>query len=645
MDSAIRLFKSVLVSKVGKKAASKELLQETVKHGFIFAPEVIHNYSERDLFDFIKIIEKEFGLTGEQLNASFHKSWRKVRDASIEQLVVEQLFHYFTTYGAESLGIYDKDLVYVPTEKLSIPKIKLDKIPLVVIKGITRSDLKERLFSLLSSGVALKEDTKRDVIDVATFLGINESEVTNIANKEVKCALYDYLNILPEEPVEFLRFAIYKAINKTLLIKDRLTIQEIKTKDNLAVLGLFEKYSSKYGLEKLSEIFYRFKPIFLAFRKNKKMKIITNKIRKLAYKYHKPMKEDYLNSVTANISYISGKQLKSELDKVNTFRKIRLAYALKFRTANPDSILYRIRNGKSWATNFQAYTSSKFPARWQEILDIVYKSIVDDIKPNVKGKKIYIPSNITYALPATEKQFTGDLPSGTCVSVPKDIIFGVHWENVEDNRIDLDLSLIDQKGDKLGWDSGYRNNIRSILFSGDITDAPKPNGASELFYVGKALKVSAIMFVNYYNCDEDVEVPFKIVVASKPVSVFDRNYMVDPNSVIAISKSKIKERQKVLGLLVADSNGCKLYFTETQLGCSITSYDSDYSNNARKYLVDYYSNSISLNDVLKDAGAKVTDKPVWGDKGKEQYICDIDLRPEKISKDTILSLLTKVEEK
>jgi hypothetical protein len=40
-------------------------------------------------------------------------------------------------------------------------------------------------------------------------------------------------------------------------------------------------------------------------------------------------------------------------------------------------------------------------------LDIVLASAADDIRKNVNGKTFYIPANVHYPLPATEKQFIG----------------------------------------------------------------------------------------------------------------------------------------------------------------------------------------------------------------------------------------------
>jgi len=638
MESVVRLFRALPIDarvSVSRKA-TKSLLKETIGKGFIFSPEVISHYSEHTLLSLIPTISKEIGLSANKMNAAFHKSWKKVATADIEELIMEQICHYITTYGYESLGIYDESTVYIPLEKLDIPKLDTDKMFLVVIKGYTKEELKGKLITLLGSGIALKEDTKKDVIDVATYVGITEKEVSEIKNKEVRAALYDYLGMVPENPIEFLRFMIYKSTNKTLLIKNDALIKEIKSKDNLGSLGLLERYGSKHGFEKLAEIFYRFRPLWLAFRTSKKLKIIINRIRKLAIKYHKPMPEDYLNTITSRIKDLTIKEstLKEKLGKVNIFRKIRLAYALKFRTGKAESILYRIRNGKSYAKgfSFNQQVSAKM------VLDIVKESIINDIKPAVEGKKIYIPSHIIYALPATEKQFTGDFPSGTCISIPKDMVFGIHWENVEENRIDLDLSLITVEGNKIGWDGWYRNAEKTILFSGDVTDAPKDKGgASELFYVKRQVDTNAILMVNYFNFDETIEVPFKILVAKELVKDFDRNYMVNPNNVVGVTKTNIKEgRQKVLGIISVTKDVCKFYFAETYLGDSITSYGNDYSNHARQYLLDFYSNMISLNEVLEEAGANLV---------TNAEKCDIDLSPEKLEKDTIIQLLVEGKRK
>jgi hypothetical protein len=630
------LFRGVLIAEKGKKKTPKALLEKTVKLGFIFSPEVIANYSVAELEKIADSIKSEVGISAEEINSSFHKSWKKIKEASIEQLVMEQIVHYITTYGFEQLGIYDEKTVFIPDEALKIPKVKLDKIKLTVIKGYTKEEIKEKVLNILKSGIALSEDSKRDILDISTsIIQLEEKEINDIKNKEVRIAFFDYFGIVPAHPIEFLRYIIYKSTNKTLLIKNKALIAEIKSKDNLAVLGLFNKYAKKHGLEKLAEIFLRFKPLFLAFRTNKGLKTVINKIRKLAEKYHKPMPEDFLNNVTAYVkkNKIDENQLKAELSRVNIFRKIRLAYALKFRTKDDlDSIMYKIRNGKSYATEFDF--GNKQLA--EKIFNIVVDSIAADIRVKVDGKKIFMPKNIEYALPATEKQFIDNFPAGTFVTVPKDLVIGVYWENVNvsnsripcNHRIDLDLSLVGLV--KFGWDSYYRNSGTStkVLFSGDMTDAQ--NGASELFYIKKQETNKYSLMLNYFNFDEHVEVPFKLIIASEKVANLPKNYMVDPNNIIAAIKLKISERQKILGLLITEPTENKFFLMKTEIGNTITSRNNTYTEQARKYMINFYSNSITLREVLEKAGAKIVDK---AEK------CDINLSPETLEKDSILNLL------
>ena len=653
MKATIRLFKAVPVE-TKKKKVDKEILKKTIKKGFILSPEVIYNYPDCD--GLIKLIEKHVGITAEKLNSSFHKSWAKIKESDMEQLVVEQLAHYLTTYGKEQpeeyleekgkqwnvdnlggkiigLGDFKSDkvgtnYVYIPKEKLEIPEIDIDGIKLIVIKGYTKKELKVKLLNLLETGIALSKDTIDDVIEIATFVEVNEEDIANIRNKEVKTALYDYLNLFPKNPVEFLRYIVFKATSKTLLIKNSDLINEIKDKKNLNIIKIFDEYKKKYGLEKLAETFYRFKPIWLAFKTNKKLKPTIHKIRKLAVKNHKPLPEDFLNMVTAKLKKngkINKAILEDELNKVNIFRKIRLAYALKFRTKDVNSILYRIRSGKSYATSFNFEKKNGVKVA----LNIVIDSIVKDVSKNVKGKKIYIPEYINYSLPSTEKQFTGNFPSGTYVSVPKDMIVGINWKNVKSHRIDLDLSVI-SADEKIGWDAGYRTNSGDILFSGDMTDAMGKNGSTELFYIKKQIKKSLILLVNYYNFDEEVEVPFKIIVAKEKANNFGQNYMVDPNNLISIAESKMDQKQKILGLLVTTLNGSRFYFVETYIGKSITSSNSDFVEHSRKYLFDFYENTINLKDILDKAGAKIV---------KDKTKADIDLSPEGLEKDSILNLI------
>jgi len=188
MKSIIRLFRALPVDAHGGEEINTELLKRTINNGYILSPEVVSGYPDIDRL--LQLIDDEVGLSGEQVNASFHKSWRKVQNASTTQLVMEQILHYITTYGFEQLGIYDESSVYIPNEALEIPDLDIDGLNFIVIKGYTKAELKEKLLVLLNTGIALKEQTMEDIVDVAMFVEITEDEVNADKNRETKIMLW-----------------------------------------------------------------------------------------------------------------------------------------------------------------------------------------------------------------------------------------------------------------------------------------------------------------------------------------------------------------------------------------------------------------------------------------------------------------------
>lgn len=604
MISSLRLFGVLPIKNSGLPKKSDRLLSKTINKGFIFSDEVIANYSE----DHLLKMASEISPDSFELNNAFHKSWEKVRSSDLETLYKEQIFHYLTTYGDLGGG----DVIYIPNERLDVPKIDIDKISLRIIKGISKDELKLKVKKMLS-GIALNKDTIKDIVDIILYLGFSDEEILEIKNNEVRCLMYEYMNIIPKDEVEFLRYIIFKSTGETQIIKSDDLIDKIKASDNI----LASRLISQYDLNKLSKIFYRFKPLFLAFRTNSTLKRHINKIRRLAVKNHEPLKKSYLDKVTENISLgkLDIDKLKKTLKRASVFRKIKLAYALNFRKNNPKSVLYKIRNGKSYCKDMGWHGDVSLA------LEKVLESIYNDM--NVSGKRIFIPENVCYALPSSEKQFTGNFPSGSYISVKDSMVFGINWKNIDNTSVDLDLSLINSDGDKIGWDGSHRNE--DVLFSGDMTDAS--NGAAELFNI-KNGSHSGILYCNFYNyARHEKDCKFDIIVAKDEPENLTKNYVVDPNKIIAKANSSIGKHQKILGLLISNNGNIRFYFAESSFTRSITS-SSEFSSNLRSYFMDYYSNSIRLNELLVSAGAIISNKDD----------CDIDLSPECVSRDTILNL-------
>jgi len=360
----------------------------------------------------------------------------------------------------------------------------------------------------------------------------------------------------------------------------------------------------------------------------------VNKIRRVAVKAHKPMKEDYLNSLTAHIERgdePDEKFLKEKLSEVNIFRKIRLASAIKYRSISPESIVYMVRNGKAYATAFEggkreaARKTLGIESPYERYLDIVKDAIVADL--NLEEVKVHMPEDVFYAVPTTEKQFVGNIPYGSYVSVSDKATVGIYWEDLEGHRVDLDLALISASG-KFGWDASYRSGGRGVMFSGDLTSAPK--GAAEHFYVEGTEPAEYLMTVNYFNYSEKHPVPTKIIVAQK-TQALEENHMVHPDDLRFVLPIDITDKQHVLGLLSVREDEVRFYFTGASMGASRSSRNNEFVQHARRYLVDFYQNGLDLRELLAKAGVVFVDREE----------AEVDLSLEVLEKDSILGLLTR----
>jgi hypothetical protein len=130
---------------------------------------------------------------------------------------------------------------------------------------------------MLYSGIALSQQTIENLLTVLE----SDFEIDHIKNKEALCMISVKNNIYPQNSEDIVRVLVYKATGKTLLIKDRETIKQISNATNTVIpIELAAK---------LSEVFYRFKDIFVSFKNNPLNKRTVNKIRKLAKKNHIPL--------------------------------------------------------------------------------------------------------------------------------------------------------------------------------------------------------------------------------------------------------------------------------------------------------------------------------------------------------------------
>lgn len=556
----LKLFNAV----IAKETDQKPFISD---EGFIIEPKAIW-VKDRILQYYLE--EK---LNGNDLNKTFHKSWAKIKNSSRCELLIEQILHYISTYGSDF-----KDEIYIPNEILNIPETK---IKYAVIRAYSKEEMTNKCLSLLKSGIALKEETINDLLTILvdeldyTFTG-NEG----IRNKEAIIKIADLYGILPVDIMEFFRYIIYRATGQSLLIKNDEMIEAIKS-SNYNPMAQF----NKFGLNKLSEIFNRFKPLFLAFKP--KCNKTINKISKLSKINHKPLVSNPLNHVTSIL--LSDKE-KHWLDNATPFALFKALSACYSRMNGQDSFLYRIRNGKSWAKENKVSNSNEKN----------YKFLINYLKDrfDLSGVKIFIPENIKYALPTSEKMFVGNVPTGTRF-YGKKLAVGIYWEDSWGAN-DLDLSGLNIDG-KIGWNSAYNYGDGDLMYSGDITSAP--NGAVEYLYANKGLDVPTLVQNNVYSGDDTCG--YKIIIGFG--DKISRNYMMNPDNLLLDVKCKSIQQQTILGMLIPKKGKQCFVLLNFGAGHVRVSGNSVISDIATKALYQQWNKPLSFNKIVKILGAEIVD--------------------------------------
>lgn len=648
---------------------------ESLSQGILY--EDYYNDIRPVISDEVMITAKQlYGIDVEALNQTFHKSFKTVKDTSIKTLIAQQILHYFSTYGIKTLlGEVKDDMVYIPKEQLDIPEFE-GKIILTRIKGLYKEEIHEKLMVLLKSGIALSAQTVSDILTLTDYLNIKE-DILEIKNREVKIALYDKENIVPEDPTEFLRFLIYKITGNYMLIQDKGTIETIKYE---ATCDIIYEYLSKYiclddkvdpthefKFKQLAEIFLRYKKLFIAMKMSqnigehyKDLRNLINRLSREARKNHPAIYKNVLDNLTniKNIDYYNANRsyIFENLDKVNLFRIIRILNILKYSCFNDNKErIYKIRNGKVWISPEDRIYSknSQYECNNYIFNDIYKEYFIPRLSKIVKDKIIFIPKNIRYTAPQSEKQFIGNLPFGSSITIDKNdnMIFGIHWENLEDikesissRQVDLDLKLIN-KEETYGWNNNYKSIDNEILFSGDVTNAPKPDGATEVFYIGKNQKdKDFIIDINKFTGNNN-EVPFELIIAKAQDEQIYKNYMINPNNIIIKLNCSFPNNTNMitLGNLSVKSDYLQIFFTTADKGKDRVSDFNNLVDIQNNYYAKYNKYQLNLQDILYDAGAKIINEDIEKIL-KSVTSSDLENKEAEIRKDIDLSLETLTKE-
>lgn len=578
----LKLFNAVLARKSNEKPFISD-------NGFIIESDAL--WAKKEI---ISYYSKE-KLNGNDLNKTFHKSWQKIKESSRIELLIEQINHYISTYGSDF-----QNEIYIPKEILNVPDLKLT---FKVIKGYTQEEMQEKCLSLLKSGIALKEETIDDLLYILhTELEYDFTGKENIRNKEAVIKIADRYDIYPENPVEFFRYVIYKTTRTTLLIKSNDLIDDIK-KSKFNPTYLFENF----GLEKMAEIFNRFKPLFLAY-KNRAPKTI-NKISKLSKVYHQPLISNPLNNATNILLENSDLHWLENATPFALFKALSACYS---RMYGQNTFVYRIRNGKSWTKRGTATS----------VNELNYDFILNYLKSkyNLSEKKFYFPKDVAFGLPTSEKMFVGNIPTGTRFYGER-LAIGIYWEDSW-GAIDLDLSGLNIAG-KIGWNAAYNQDNGQLIYSGDMTSAP--NGAVEYLYANKYLNTPTLVMNSVFSGDSNCG--YKIVIGKGDDISYD--YMMNPNNLFAEAKCNSVQKQTILGMLLPKDGKQCFVLLNFGAGNSHISGTSEVSTMATNALYQQWYESISFNHLIEKLGAIIT---------SEKEEADFDFSLETLEKDSFTKI-------
>lgn len=593
----LKLFNGVLAKQ--PKRSVKPYISED--EGLIIEPEA--RWAKTEILNYYK----EERLSGNDLNKTFHKSWKKIRESSRCELLIEQIKHYISTYGSDF-----QNEIYIPDEVLDVPQDV--KIVFKVVKAYSKDELTEKCLNILRSGIALKEETVDELISLlVNTLDYTFTGKEGIRNKEVIVKLAEDYGIMPNNPVEFMRYIVYRTTGNTLLIKSPETIDAIKNSSYNPHVQF-----KKFGLERLAEIFNRYKPLFLAFKG--RCPSVINKISKLSKDYHKPMVENPLSAVTKRI--IEDIDMKF-IEKATVYQLLKALVVCDNRIKTTRSAFtYRIRNGKSFVKEADGTHANK-----KLLLHINKDILITELakRTNLKDVSFYIPKNVEYAIPTSEKMYVGNIPVGTSF-YGKRLAVGVYWKDSWGAH-DLDLSGITEDGTKVGWNARYESQSKNLLYSGDITSAPQ--GAVEYLYADKKMKGTVVVNTNVFSGNP--QCGYKIIVG-KGDNV-DYDYMMNPNKLKLDVKTESVQKQTVLGIFFGrkDTGIKKQRFVLLNYGAGNVrvSGSGKFTKSAIRALIEEWIDALTFDALLEHLGAFRVDDP---------KSADLDFSIDVLEKDSFMKI-------
>lgn len=658
--ATIQLFNAVVINDQNKSISENAFYfsVKALNYGINIHPIIFENLENP--YAFYEEVIDEFGVKTKAINSTFFTNFEAVQNTPDELRRFMQMLHYACTYGG--WNIHDP---YTPNQ-LSETELEQAKTTFEhcrKIDAITLDELHQTMQQTLYTSFALDKSRLESLECV-----IKEYDIKlvpeKIQNKEFACMYSEITNILPKQPEAMLRYLIYLATNQTLLIKSEDLINKICNCYYISqCFDAFKTYIEEYDGEKqFAKIFYRFKPLFLAFKKAFKDKyhntnaerkeyvtLHINRIRRLASIYHQPMKQVNLANLVPNIDTLSSDEINTMLEQATIYQLIKVYNAINHKLYSnimfkSDELIkksYHIRNGKDFIVDKEnTQLSLKTSSNLIQTRSVI-ESLLAQKLSHLKGQKILLNQDITYGVPTSAKTFTGNLPFGTTIDTGKKLIIGVVWEA----DADIDLSATYQDGRNIAWYHSWQDD--DTVFTGDMTELNRYGYAAE-FISTKAKKdmQSIIMNLNLYRNWAD-KVPFKLIIGTN------------------MNHKKIEKSSFDYLKTIADAVNIKYTVPFDNLTDGLSLGYTQYAEGRMQFVVSNVSNlghqiarrgeemlealknqaigKLTFNDLLEKVGAEIIyEKPesIINEDGEIIEPEYIDMTVETISVDKFLKLLS-----
>lgn len=617
----LSVFKGVLVdNRYSYNQDANEIARmqyELLKHGIVFDEKLFELYSLSDLSLLAGYANELYGFDVTKMNSTFWKNFSDVESMSELDLRLHQLIHYISTYGRGIVGQETSALSGYEPESLKNVDLNI-KHELVYIAAYTPAEIKQKIKNMLTSGMALKQETINALINIIKVNSFNIDYVDDISNREFMCILCKELDLVPKNFDEFARCLNYIITGNTMLVlQNEGTYRAIDaglggwnenanaTITRQAIANAIIEYEATFGIKSIAANIRRYHDFFVLIHKNlriREAKRILNRAFKLSknpslrHKRNKPVLDNVLSHS------VSLGKIRDAASRATTYKLIKVINAMNLEDTTPK--LYRIRNGKSYfKTNDKA--------------EKVKQIMLDEIKDRLgswNNKIFYIPEGVDYALPTSEKTFVGTMPYLSSYEFNgENAVAGVAWEK----ECDLDLHSRFIDGESIGFNSYHKHG--GIVFSGDMTHTNRYHYAAEFLKITQdAFETPAIINVNDFSGGKDAKIDVFVGSARDLDTRSSQGVATQLGDKSFMFKDKMNTRNKNLMVVCPTDNGFKTIFVSFDFGNTIVSVADNASKKLTELLIKQADTAFSLKDLIQLLGGKIiTDKSAF-DRMQEQ---------------------------